>query len=90
LEGESGTMTIRSFLALDIRDGSATEAILRAGIEEAGGVVERCDSRIASRGGHEIVFILQAVPVDVFHRVMRRVEMLPGVAVNSVSQHGFG
>jgi len=80
-------MTLRSFLALDVRDSSATESLLRARIEDAGGMVEQCDTRIAPRGGQEIVFALKAVPVDVLHRIMQRVEKLPGVAVRSVSQH---
>jgi hypothetical protein len=80
-------MTLRSFLAVDVRDGAAAESLLRAEIQEAGGVIERCDSRVASRGGREMIFTLQAVPVDVLHRIMRKVESVPGVSVKSVSQH---
>jgi len=41
-------------------------------------MVEQCDTRIAPRGGQEIVFALKAVLVDVLHRIMQRVEKLPG------------
>jgi hypothetical protein len=34
-----------------------------------------------------MVFTLLAVPVDVLHRILRRVEKVPGVTVKSVSQH---
>jgi hypothetical protein len=80
-------MTLRSFLAVDIPDGAATESLLRAGIEQAGGVVEECNSRIAPRGGREVVFTLKTVPVEVLHHIMRKVEEVPGISVRSVSQH---
>jgi hypothetical protein len=80
-------MTLRSFLAVDTPDGSATDDLLRAGIEQAGGVVEGCNSRIAPRGGREVVFTLKSVPVEVLHRIIRKVEEIPGVSVRSVSQH---
>jgi len=79
-------MTLRSFLAVDTRDGSAAEALLMERIQEAGGVIEGCESRVAPSGGREILYTLLTVPVEVLHRIMRRVEQIPGVSVRSVSQ----
>jgi hypothetical protein len=80
-------MTLRSFIEIDSPDVSGVEAPLRAKIEQAGGVIERCDSRTGNRGGWKVVITLLAAPADVMNRIVRMIEELPGVHVRSLSQH---
>lgn len=79
-------MQVRSFIEIDCPDASGIEAQLRAKIEQAGGVIERCELRTGNRGGRLVITLL-AAPADVMNRIVRRVEELPGVQVRSLSQH---